>query len=64
MDWIVDMARLYESLGAHGVLKIDQKVLDDMRVKIAHELNKLDEKSDIFLPSISDFHLYIRRCLV
>ncbi|PWA42107.1 26S proteasome, regulatory subunit Rpn7,Proteasome component (PCI) domain protein [Artemisia annua] len=39
-----DMAPLYESLGASGVLEIDQKVLDDMRVKIADELNKLDEK--------------------
>ena len=49
LDWIVDMAPLYESLGASGVLEIDQKVLDDMRVKIADELNKLDEKWDIFI---------------
>ncbi|PWA59343.1 26S proteasome, regulatory subunit Rpn7 [Artemisia annua] len=39
-----DMAPLYESLGASGVLEIDQKVLDDMRGKIVDELNKLDEK--------------------
>ncbi|GJS76169.1 26S proteasome non-ATPase regulatory subunit 6 [Tanacetum coccineum] len=39
-----DMAPLYESLVASGLLEIDHKVLDDMRVKIGDELNKLDDE--------------------
>ena len=39
-----DMALLYETLTASSVLKLDQKVLDSMRVKIDEELKKLDDK--------------------
>ncbi|KVH98158.1 26S proteasome, regulatory subunit Rpn7 [Cynara cardunculus var. scolymus] len=39
-----DMAPLYETLTAGSVLKLDQKVLDSMRVRIDEELKKLDDK--------------------
>lgn len=40
----LDMAPLYETLVADGVLKLDQNVLDSMRAKIEEELKKMDEK--------------------
>jgi 26S proteasome regulatory subunit N7 len=40
----VDMASLYESLAADGVLEMDAALLAEMRARIEEEIRKLDEK--------------------
>jgi 26S proteasome regulatory subunit N7 len=39
-----DMAALYESLAADGVLETDAALLAEMRARIDEEIRKLDEK--------------------
>ena len=39
-----DMASLYESLGAGGVLETDAALLAEMRGRNEEEIRKLDEK--------------------
>lgn len=39
-----DMAALYESLAADGVLEMDAALLAEMRGRIEEETKKLDEK--------------------
>ena len=38
-----DMAALYESLAADGVLEMDAALLAEMRARIDEEIRKLDE---------------------
>lgn len=46
LDGVVcaDMASLYESLAADGVLEMDAALLAEMRARIDEEIRKLDEK--------------------
>ena len=42
--FVTDMAALYESLAADGVLEMDAALLAEMRARIDEEIRKLDEK--------------------
>ncbi|RLM66664.1 26S proteasome non-ATPase regulatory subunit 6 [Panicum miliaceum] len=52
-----DLAALYESLAADGVLEMDAALLAEMRARIDEEIRKLDENNNLVL-ELTEFVIY------